>query len=249
MESDDDEATTLRQQSLGGVQCFDQLIELAVHVDAQCLEGARGGMDLVRPRPAGGPLDGLDEAVRGGDRCQLARIHDGPRDSARAGLFAKDVDDVGKRFLRQRVHRIRRRDTLLRHAHVERAVTQEREAALGFIDLHGGHANVEHDAVDALIADESLHVGEAALAQAEAGRELRHQRLAVTDRRGIAVDGDDAAIGCRKNGARVTAGAEGAIDVNAPVSRRECTQHFGQHHGDMRRVGGFLRGHGKPKSR
>ena len=52
----------------------------------------------------------------------------------------------------------------LRHAHVERAVTQEGEAALGLVDLHGGDADVEHHAVDGL-ASQRLHVGEAALAQ------------------------------------------------------------------------------------
>ena len=37
--------------------------------------------------------------------------------------------------------------TRLRHAHVERPVGAEGEAALGLVDLHRGDADVEHDAV------------------------------------------------------------------------------------------------------
>ena len=62
MEGDDDEAAAGPQQPLGRMQRLDQFVEFAVHMDAQRLEGAGGGMDLVRPRPAGGALDGLDQA-------------------------------------------------------------------------------------------------------------------------------------------------------------------------------------------
>ena len=50
-----------------------------------------------------------------------------------AGLEA--VDDVGGTW------------ACLRHAHVERPVGAEGEAPLGLVDLHGRHADVEHDAV------------------------------------------------------------------------------------------------------
>ena len=53
---------------------------------------------------------------------------------------------------------------LLRHAHVERAVGLEGEAALGLVELHGGDADVEHDAVDrgdALLDGCRVQIGEA----------------------------------------------------------------------------------------
>ena len=52
------------------------------------------------------------------------------------------------------------------HAHVERAVVLEGEATLGFVQLHGGDADVEHDAVDgrpAGFGSERVEVAEAAV--------------------------------------------------------------------------------------
>ena len=38
--------------------------------------------------------------------------------------------------------------TLAAHAHVERAVLGEGETPLGFVELHRGHADIEHHAID-----------------------------------------------------------------------------------------------------
>ena len=43
-------------------------------------------------------------------------------------------------------------DAGLRHAHVERPVGAEGEAALGLVELHRGDADVEHDAVEPVSA-------------------------------------------------------------------------------------------------
>ena len=176
----------------------------------------------------------LTRPMRGGDRRFRARRHDGAGDGARARLLAEDIDDVGERFLRQRVHRIRRLRPGLRHAHVERPVAQEGEAARGLVDLHGGDADVEHHAVDAAHRPTS-----ASMSAKRPSRSVRRprigrdQRLARADGRGIAVDGDDAGIGGVENGARVAAGAEGAVDIDAAVTRLKRIQHFGQHHGHV----------------
>ena len=57
----------------------------------------------------------------------------------------------------------------------------------------------------------------------------RHQRLAARDRIGIAVDAEHAAIAGFQHGARITAAAEGAVDVMGAVARVQRFQHFGQH--------------------
>ena len=46
------------------------------------------------------------------------------------------------------------------HAHVERGVLGVREPAVGLVELHGGDAEVEEDALDAREAEPVEHVGE-----------------------------------------------------------------------------------------
>ncbi len=47
MEGDDDQPAAGLQQPFGSMQRLDQFIELGVHMDAQRLEGAGGGMNAV----------------------------------------------------------------------------------------------------------------------------------------------------------------------------------------------------------
>ena len=62
-------------------------------------------------------------------------------------LLAIAEDDRGQlRFVR-RVDDIGGGGPGLAHAHVERAVLAEGEAALRLIELEGGHADIEHDAI------------------------------------------------------------------------------------------------------
>ena len=78
-----------------------------------------------------------------------ARLDDGARDRAGAALLAVVVEDVGEFRFRRLVDEVGGARALALHAHVERAVAAEREAALRLVELHGGDADVEHDAVDA----------------------------------------------------------------------------------------------------
>ena len=58
----------------------------------------------------------------------------------------------------------------LRHAHVERAVGLEREAAVGAVELHRRHADVERDAVDradAARGEHAVHLAEIFLDQGQ----------------------------------------------------------------------------------
>ena len=59
----------------------------------------------------------------------------------------------------------------LRHAHVERAVVLEREAALGLVDLHRADADIERDRVDladAALGQRPVHLAEPLLDQGQA---------------------------------------------------------------------------------
>ena len=67
---------------------------------------------------------------------------------------------------------------LLLHAHVERPLVAEREAALGLVDLHRRHADVEHDAVErieTLRLRDLVEVAEASRNQHQAFLELGGQ--------------------------------------------------------------------------
>ena len=63
-------------------------------------------------------------------------------------LFAEDIDDVGEIGLGRPGDHIRRGRSVMTHPHVERALKPKRKAALGFVELHRGHPDVHHDAVD-----------------------------------------------------------------------------------------------------
>ena len=97
------------------------------------------------------------------------------------------------------------------HAHVERPVGPEGEAARRVVDLHRRDADVEDDAVDALaamLAGDAVEIGEAAFDQGQPTVGGRQECLAGGDCLPVAVDGDDlGAVG--EDGAAIAAGAEG----------------------------------------
>ena len=101
---------------------------------------------------------------------------------ARMPLLAELEDDVGEIALRGLRHHVGGARAVAAHAHVERAVEPEREAALGLIELHRGHAEIEHDAVDRGVAEffrDAIELGEARLDQ----RQSASGRLDQTRRR------------------------------------------------------------------
>ena len=84
------------------------------------------------------------------------------------------------------VDQIGRARALAAHAHVQRPVGAEGEAALGFVELHGGDAEIERDAVggiQAAIGQKLLHLAEAALDQGQAAGEAVGELRALGDRR------------------------------------------------------------------
>ena len=63
-------------------------------------------------------------------------------------FFAENVDDVGKIGLGCFRDHVRRGRAVMAHPHVERATEAKREAAFGLVELHRGHPDVHHDAID-----------------------------------------------------------------------------------------------------
>ena len=111
----------------------------------------------LRPHDLG---DDIGQRPRGRDRRFLARGDDGARDGARMPLLAEDVDDVGEIGFGGLRDHVRRGRAVVAHPHVERAIEPKREAALGLVELHRGHADVHHDAVDAMDALRGADFGE-----------------------------------------------------------------------------------------
>ncbi len=91
--------------------------------------------------------DGLGEHAGGGDRRLGALGDDGAGDAPRRALFAVEIEDIGERLGFELIDQVGGAAPGALHAHVERAVEAEGKAALRLVELHGGHADVEHDAV------------------------------------------------------------------------------------------------------
>ena len=108
-------------------------------------------------------------------------------------------------------------------------------AALGLVELHRRDADVERDAVDggeAAAAGDRVELGEAALDQRQPAGEFGDERRPAGDRRGIAVDRNDARAGFEQR-ARISAGAEGAVDGDAAGTRRQRAEGLSEEHGNM----------------
>ena len=166
--------------------------------------------------------DDIGQRPRGRNRRLLARGDDGARNAARMPLLAEDVDDVGEIGLGRLRDHVRRGRAVMPHPHVERAIDAKREAAPGLVQLHRGHADVHHDAVDRrepLRGANIGKVGKSVLDQRQpAGRSV-DQIEPARDRRAVAVDADDAGSGDFEDGPAVAAGAKGGVDIDAALAR------------------------------
>ncbi len=123
------------------------------------------------------------------------------------------------------------------HAHVERTVEPEREAALGLVELHRGHAEIEHDAVHRGVAEffrDAIERGEALFDQREpaAGRLAPGRRRCATAlwSRSMPMT---CGIGGGEDRAAVAAGAEGAVDVDAAVANIQELERGPREHGNV----------------
>ena len=178
---------------------------------------------LLRERLLGAlPYDRLDDAL--GLLLLAVRAQDPHQFARRVG-----VEHLGGADARRLVH-----------AHVERGVLRVREAAVGLVQLHGGDAEVEEDALDARDAEPVEHVGQLVV-------DGVHQRGPVAvrgeplpgepQRLLVAVERDSRAAGKRgEQGLAVAAEAEGAVDDDgAGLGQRggQQVQAALEHHRDV----------------
>ncbi len=93
----------------------------------------------------------------------------------------------------------------LRHPHVERTVEAERKSALGLVELHRRDADIEHHAVDLVVAafaGDIIEIGEAVFDQSQPALRRLHHVGAAGDRGLVAVDADHLAVGGGEDRAR-----------------------------------------------
>jgi hypothetical protein len=142
VERDHGESAAGTEHRLGGRQRALDGPELVVHLDAERLEHALGGMALAearRRRDRG--ADQLDQLGGALDRRLAARADDRAGDRPRVALLAVAAEDVGQLALAGLVDDLARRDGGAGvHAHVERRVGRIREPALAPVELHRRHA-------------------------------------------------------------------------------------------------------------
>ena len=151
-------------------------------------------------------------------------------------LFSERKDDGGKIAFAGTGDNVCRAWTISSHPHVERPVEPEGKATRRLVELHGGHAEIENDAVDfgrAPIRGDRRKFREAALGHLETAGCLFDNVACSGDRALIPVDADDAGPGGGENGARIAASAEGRVDIDAAVTRREPFGCAAGEHGDV----------------
>ena len=139
--------------------------KLLIEIKTERLKGPRRrvfGIVMPAAKHAG---DDVGKLAGARDRLFRPAGSNGAGDGAGALLLAERGDDGGKVAFGERVDEVACGRAFGAHAHVERAVLAEREAALGLIELHGGDAEVEGNPVDrgdAFAFGDLAHLGIAA---------------------------------------------------------------------------------------
>ena len=236
MERNHCQAATRREDRFSCDEATLQFAQLIVHGDTQRLEGPRCGIALVFRRETHRATHDLGQLAGCLDSLDLAGLDNGVRDPAAAAFLAVAPEDVGELHFVGFVHEIRCGWPALFHAHVERAVPTEGEAALGTIELHRRHTKVERhtvDIIDALGGQQLGHVAEAALDQLQTGRITLGQGPASSNRIRIAIDGNHPAVGAIEHRRGVATATEGAVDIATAVARIERLDHFARENRDM----------------
>ena len=238
MEGDDGKAAARCKHLFGGRQPALELAQFLVDVDPDRLEGA-GRRVLLHSRMMAGRLaDDLRQLGRPFDR---AAGDDRPGDPPRLPLLAIMEDDVGDLRLAGLVDEVGCALPLLGHPHVERPVPLEGEAPFGLVELHRGDADIERDAVDLVDAVQGkrlTHPGKTLRNKRQAPPVRSRQSLALSDRVGIAIEGDDSGSSLIENGLGVAAGAERAVDMGFAGGDGERFEHFVEKDRHVRAGGG-----------
>ena len=115
------------------------------------------------------------------------------------------------------------------HAHVGLGVLPEGEAAAGLVELEGGDAQVEENAVETGVGQRG-EVAEVQVDEAEGGGKFGAEFRGAVLGGGIAVEGDDAGAG-GEDRAGMPSPAESAVEMALARERREVFEHLMQHDG------------------
>src|SRR5215831_3594854 len=120
------------------------------------------------------------------------------------------------------------------HAHIEWPVETKRESPRRVIKLHRGNAEIEHDAVKAARATrDRLQVGEAVLEQRKPAVHLLGERCALGDGSVVAIDRNHVRVCSLQNRPRITAGAEGRVEIKTTGFDREPFDGVAGEHGNV----------------
>ncbi len=148
MERDDDETSAGLQRCFRRKQRLGEFAEFIIDEDAQRLEDARRGMDLVLGLARRDDLDEAGQIARRLERLFRPPLLDGAGNAPRLLFLAEKAENTNEIADLGAIDDIGSTHAGSRHAHVERPIPLERKTALGLVDLHGGDADIEHHAIE-----------------------------------------------------------------------------------------------------
>ena len=170
-----------------------------------------------------------------GRQCCTAAIARATRRAKRSS--PKSRISSASSALGQGRNQIRGARTLAAHSHIERPVKAKRKTALGGIELRRGDAEIKSDAGDRLDGhrgEQANHLAEAPLDDRQSSAKMLGQIAPAPHRIGVAVNPEDAAACRGEQRHAVAASAEGCVDVDGIVARRQRGEHGVQQDGNVR---------------
>lgn len=214
MVRDDDERPAVHQAIPKHGQRALESRELVIHRDSHRLEEtSEVARTSLRPQCA---TNRSDQIVARLERTILPPSHNFARQPKRASLVRILAEDESQfTFVRSREKLAGIPQRAYAHPHVQRRARAERESALRIVELMGRDAQVQQDAVEALILQRSetieIRIVGEHRAKSSCARELPQSALGDSDRLGVAVDADNTRSKFQQR-LRVAAPAKGAVE-------------------------------------
>lgn len=215
MESDDSEPAAGGDASPEGGQAPLELGELVVDMESKAEKHAGGRVGAV----SAAGLEAFDEAgeLPGGIEGIAAALGvDGAGDRSGSRFAAEAAEDADQFAERRIADDGGGGEGLVAiHAHVQGAIVQEAETALGVIDHGGAEAEVGEDAIARLWFNPLVHLIKGHVAQFEAAREWGEPLRGGVNRRAIAIASKQPARRCAgfQNGSRVSSPTDGGVEI------------------------------------
>src|SRR5436190_6875101 len=193
-------------------------------MDAYGLEGAGCRVRLLAGAKAGRSPD--DRGELGGPFYGTCG-NDGASDRPGARLLPVVAQNPGDLGLPGRIQKFGGSQTRAAHPHVERPVGLERKAALGAVELHRAHPDIQGDSVDesdAALRKDAVHLAEILLDEFET--RVRDERSSRFNRVRIAIESYHSSRPRREDGARVAARSKCAVDHRLASAQSERRDDF-----------------------